>query len=290
MRTRSFRLLPAVLAACGLVAALAAPGAGAQTLYLKNGKVYPNAAAKREGANLTAQVDLGGGAGTGSIGIPVSEIARIEFTPPPADLVQARALLEKGDADGAVKVLESLVSDQLPFKDIPGSLWPEATALKATALARLKRIPEAEELLRQAAAAATDPGALLTVRLLQARLLFDKADYAGAAALGDAILQDNSTPEADCRAWLLKGDAFLGQGDFEASILAYLHVPVFYADQAAFLPAALLGAAKGMVNLGDFKHASSTLSDLVARCPDSPEAAAAKRELARVQALMKEKP
>jgi len=44
-----------------------------------------------------------------------------------------------------------------------------------------------------------------------------------------------------------------------------------------------------MVNLNDFKHAVNTLNQLVTQYPTAPEAEVAKREISRVQTLMKEK-
>jgi TolA-binding protein len=64
-----------------------------------------------------------------------------------------------------------------------------------------------------------------------------------------------------------------------------LQIPVFYGAEAAFLPAADLGAAKCLARLGRLQDASDSLSRIIERYAGSPEADAAKIEKANVAKL-----
>jgi TolA-binding protein len=59
-------------------------------------------------------------------------------------------------------------------------------------------------------------------------------------------------------------------------------VPIFYADEKLFQPAALLGSGRAYRRLNDKDRAKKSFNDLIAAFPQSAEAGVAQAELKRL--------
>ena len=195
----------------------------------------------------------------------------------------AADLLTQRQPDKALAEIEPVVAYYDAFKEVPGSWWSQAALIKVSVLAALKREGAAEALAEQIQKSVTDPN---TARAMQVRLssgLIRKKEFEKAMVICDAAIKESTDPEVLADAWVHKGDALSGLKEWEEALLAYLHIPVFYGDQTAFLAPALLGSGRAYERLDDAARAKKSLGDLVAAYPNSAEAAAAQTELQKMQ-------
>ena len=170
-----------------------------------------------------------------------------------------------------------------PFKEIPGAWWAQAAAIKVAVLAALRRENEGETLTNEIQKTVTDPETARSVQLRLAAGLIRKKEFEKALAICDTAIAQSNDPAVLAEAWIKKGDALFAQRQFDAALLAYLHVPVFYEDEKSFVPGALLGSARAYWRLDDAIQAKRSLNDLIAAYPKSAEATVAQSELQKMQ-------
>lgn len=253
----------------------------AQLIILKTGQTIETQGVRRDHEMVMGKVQVG--TGSGEVGYTLSQIAKIEF-PEPRGLKIANDLLGQRQPEKALAEIEPVVAYYAPLKDVPGGWWSQAALIKVSVLAALHRDGDAEALADQIQKVVADPK---TARAIQVRLstgLIRKKEFEKAIAICDAAIKEGTEPEVLADAWVHKGDALAGLKEWEEALLAYLHVPVFYNDQAAFLPTAMLGSGRAYRHLDDGARARKSLNDLIAAYPKSPEAAAAQTELQKLQA------
>ena len=275
---RRFSFLIALLLGAPVVFAQQ-PQAGV-TIVLKDGRSVTTGNLRRSGGNVMTTVQVG--TGTGEIGYGVNTIARIEFPEPPG-IKQARDFLAQGKEGEALAALRPVMIGQEPFRDVPGNWWTQAAQLQINALLRAGRESEAETLINELAKAATDPETANMARVQQAAIWTRKGQHDKALAVYDAVIKESKNRDALALAWLNKGNSLLALRKWEPAILAYLQVPVFYADKKLLVPQALLGGAWGMEGLQDFAGAEAKLNELIEDFPTSPEATTAKTEIVNVK-------
>jgi tetratricopeptide (TPR) repeat protein len=254
--------------------------AHSQTIVLKAGQKVETQSLRRDGDMVLGKVQVG--AGSGEIGYHLSQIAKIEF-PEPRGLKTAADLMTQGQPEKALAEIEPVVAFYQAFKEIPGSWWSQAALIKVSMLAALQRAAEAEALAADIQKSATDPE---TARGAQVRLaggLIRKRDFEKALAICDAAIKESVDPEIVANAWLNKGDALFAQKEWDAALLAYLHVPVFFPDQKLVMPSALLGSGKASALLDDKTQATISFNELIAAFPKSAQAAVAQSELQKLQ-------
>ena len=253
--------------------------AHAQTILLKSGESVPTLGLRRDGATVAAKIKTPNG-GEGEIGYQVANITRIEF-PDPAVRKAATDLLAENKAEEALRQLTPALAYYAPFRDISGSRYTTLAFLQVDALSRLGRDREMEatisDLTRLGAA---NPEILRSVKIRQGIVLERKGEYSKALDILNPVVRDeNAPPDSVAEGWLAVGAALLGRRDYRAAQLAYLHVPVYTPDRTNLMPAALLGSGAALVGLDDKSRAVGTFQDLIARFPNSPEAADAKDRL-----------
>jgi tetratricopeptide (TPR) repeat protein len=255
------------------------PGHG-QTIISKTGQKVETQGLRRDGDMVLGKIQVG--AGSGEIGYHLSQIAKIEF-PEPRGLKSAADLMTQGQPEKALAEIEPVVAFYQAFKEIPGSWWSQAALIKVSMLAALQRAGEAEALAADIQKSVTDPE---TARGAQVRLaggLIRKRDFQKALAICDAAIKESLDPEIVANAWLNKGDALFAQKEWDAALLAYLHVPFFFPDQKLVMPGALLGSGKASALLDDKTQATRSFNDLIAAFPKSAQAAVAQSELQKLQ-------
>ena len=149
------------------------------------------------------------------------------------------------------------------------------------ALSRLGRDRETEALITDLSRlGAANPEIMRGVKVRQAMALERKGNHIKAVEALEAVVKDESAPpESVAEGWVALGAAQMSLRNYRAAQLAYLHVPVYTPDRANLMPAALLGSGSALVGLDDKGRAIATFQDLIARFPNSPEAAEAKNRL-----------
>lgn len=253
---------------------------GAITLRFKDGRTVATSAVRLQGRTVMAAVTAGGV--KGEIGYPLDAIASVDFPKPP-QLKAAADLLAQNKAAEALGQIAPVVLEFAPLQRIPGNWWAQAALMKLDALTALGREPAAQPLIDELVRSPLDPETMLAVRIQQAAGWAGKGDHAKAAAAYDAVIAETQNPAVLARAWLNKGHSLLAQRQWEPALFAFLHVPVFFPDQTRLVPAALLGSARALAGLGDKAAAEERLRELVDFHPKSPEAAAARTELEKLQ-------
>ncbi len=251
----------------------------AQSIILKTGQKIVTLGVRRDGGLVMGKVQVG--SGSGEIGYKVEQIAKIEF-PEPGAFKTASDLLTQGQPAKALAEIDPVVKYYEPFKEIPGAWWGQAAAIKVSVLSALHREAEGETLTNQIQKTITDSETGRSVQLQLAAGLIRKKEFEKAIAICDTAIAQSNDSSVLAEAWTKKGDALLAQRQFDAALLAYLHVPVFYDDEKSFVPAALLGSARAYARLDDTERARKSLNELVAAYPKSAEAAVAQTELQKL--------
>ena len=254
----------------------------AQTILLKDGQSIATLGLRRDGESVSAKIKTPNGA-EGEVGYPVGNIARVEF-PDPAARKAATDLLAQNKPEEAIRQLAPSLAYYAPFRDVPGSWYTALAFLQVDALSRLGRDREAEVLIADLTKlGAANPEILRAVKIRQGETFERKGEHAKALAVLEPLAKDeNAPPETVADAWLNIGAARMGQRDYRDAALAYLHVPVYTPDRTNLMPAALLGSGAAFVGLDDKGRAVNTFQDLIARFPNSPEAADAKNRLRKL--------
>lgn len=249
------------------------------TIFLKDGRAVPTASIKRSGGNVMVPVQVGNS--TGEMGHSVANIARIDFPEPP-EIKDARDLLTKGKIADVVNTLKPVLAAQQPFQDVPGNWWQEAAQVNLIALVTDSRDVEADALIAQLKKSSADPDILQLARVLQTASAARKGAHEISLPVFDAVIKQSKNRQTLANAWLNKGHCHFAMGQWEPAIMAYLRIPVFFADQKLLLPIAQLGSGRAMAGLGDTSCATAKYNELIESFPSSAEAAFAKSELEKL--------
>lgn len=260
-----------------ILGALSAGTLHAQTFYFNDGRKVALSEARIKGTNIIVTLKVGGAdEGSAEITLPISTLNRIEW-PAPAALASAEADLKADKPADALKKIDSILSEQEAFREVPGSWWNQGAVIKTVALARLGKDVDADVMLERMRRAKADSAdiARAEIAVINQLVAKGKTDEANARM---AKLQASASDEESLAAIaVLKASILEKAGRTEDALLAYLRVPVFSPTASTQMPAALLGAARAYQKLGDDARAASTLSTLTTRFPNSPEAAQAQR-------------
>ncbi len=281
---RGLLILLAAGLALGRLGAQASSG-GDIKITFADGHQQSASAVRRSNNTILATIALAAGV-RGETGFALSSIRKIEFPEPP-QLKAARRAIDAGKPADALGLLNVVVDQQSALRTVPGNWWAPAAILKMDALLALGREKEAETLIKQLSTDAKDPEQAQDVRIAQAYLWLHGGRQDQAIEAFDKLIAESSRPATLARSWQGKGEALLAKQDYDGAALAYLRLPIFYSNETALLPAALLGRARAYEGLRDFDHANDTLAELNKTYPSSPEAASSKADSERIQKKMK---
>ena len=254
--------------------------AHAQTIVLKSGQRVDTRGVRRSGDMVMGKIEVAGS--SGEIGHLISAIAKIEF-PEPKAISNATELLAQGQPEKALAEVNPVLGFYEPLREIPGAWWAPAAMIKVSALTALQRDKEAEPLALLIQKTASDPETARAANLRIAASLVARQEFEKAAQICDAAIKESTRADVLADAWVTKGNLLMAQKQWDAALLAYLRVPVFYRDEKLFMPAALLGSARAYRRLEDLDRAKRSLHDLIAAFPKSPEAAVAQNEMQKLQ-------
>ena len=254
--------------------------APAQNILLQSGqKIETQGLRRGDGDLVMGKVQVG--TGTGEVGYHLAQIAKVEF-PEPAALKNASELLVQGQPDKALAEISPVLTYYSPFKDVPGNWWAQAALIKVAVLAGQQKEKEAEALAGEIEKSAKDPDMARAAQLRLVNALIRKSEYEKAIGICDSALKNSTDPTTLATAWLAKADALFAQKDWDDALMAYLHIPIFYADEKILQPAALLGSGKAYRRLNDIDRAKKSLNELITTFPQSAEANAAQTELKKM--------
>lgn len=234
--------------------------AHSDSVFLKDGKVYPAKDLRKEGSFIFFKAQ-GPDGNPADIVSPLNQVERVEFTEFPA-LAEARQMARQGDAAG---VLEKTVAAAVFFRgysDVPGNQWADVMRLRLPALAAGKTDTALMEL--QAQWTPTGDAELDTAYRL---LLAAKNDLPGAQTAWKALAQPGANSLAAGISWLELGKEALAEKRWTDAISAFLSVEVFVPTQRLLQPKALIGAARAFVAKGEKAKAAALVEDIKSEYP-----------------------
>jgi tetratricopeptide (TPR) repeat protein len=267
--------LPLPILTAGLLLAAAARLA-AQTLVFAAGSV-DFADVTISGTNIERKSNPGRP-------IPIASLVRVDF-PRPEELAAADDLLLKGKYDEAFQKAKSAQDLHRLWKDKPGSWFAQAGLLVAESLLRQNKYDESARLMSELRNLALSPDLQIRVTMLDALEQYQKGITGPALAKVKPLARTGQNADTLARLHLLTGDIQFKREAFDEALEAYLQIPVFYGAEAAFLPAAELGAAKCLTRLSRLQDANDSLTRIIERYAGTPEAEAAKIEKTAVGKL-----
>lgn len=267
----------------------AADTARAQNILLKDGKTIVTKGLRRTGDTIMATMDTSIPASpgkpavvqTGEFGYPLDKIAKLDFPEPP-QLNTVPELIATGKVAEALAQIEPVVRYYAAFRDAPGSWWQESLLLKVEALQAMENFTESDPLIDNLSRIATDPETLRAAKVFVAAKLTRRGEHARALEMFEAVLKETTKPMTLATASVNMGQSHLALKQYDAALLAFLQIPVFYPRQKMLLAQSLLGTARAYYGLEDLPRAKVTLNDLLKDFATSPQAADAKAELEKI--------
>ena len=253
------------------------------TIQKKDGTAQVAKALRRDKDNIIATIDIqpakaGDPVQQGDVGIPIAQIAKIEFGEPAA-LKTAPDLLIQAKSPEAMAQIDQALKYYAGFRDAPGSWWADLLLMKMNALVSAGREKEADALAESMNGQSTDPESKRAAKVLLASATLRKGDAKSAAESLDSVLKDGTKQDVLAAAAIYKGQSLLALKDWENALLSFLQVPVLYPEQKALAPASMLGVGRAHFGLEDFEAAKKALRELMKTFKGTPEAIAGKAEM-----------
>lgn len=261
--------------------------AHAQSLVLKDGitKLGPDQF-KVEGGKVMKIVKVGGNVATSEL--QLSSVLRMEW-PEPEELTQGLALLASGKTDEALELLKKGRDFFQPFKDIPGNHFVNLSFAYVEALGAAGKFEETVKAMPALRLLKLSDEQKLKLKILQ--LNIDRqtsSDYTGIVAQAQNILSETDDSAVGASLWMIQGDVYFKQKQWEKALFAYLRVPVFYGTQVQRVPEAELNSARTLAKMRRFEDAGAYYKRLIDTYPGSNVAEAAKKEEAAIHGMKNE--
>ena len=211
-------------------------------------------------------------------------IERVEMPEPPA-YAEARNAFLAGNTVGTLQAMGKLRAELEPLKNIAGTRdwWLDAEFLRAHILLSQRREKEAEAAMKEIAADTRDEDSQRHARVFLAHMAGLRGDPKQALDDLRKIILETTDPDVLADAWLFAGQHAAATNDHQGAILAYLRVPVFYPGKMVALASAQLGAARAFLAIENPEPARKVLQELVAKLPNTAEAAEARKLLAQIE-------
>jgi hypothetical protein len=244
------------------------PEVAAQTVQLKDGRVFYAKEIRRDGNFLFLKAAKPDGAVTDEL-VQIPQLERIDF-PEPTALAEARQLAQAGDAAGVLEKTAEPAGFFRTYADLPSSSWPEVMRLRLPALAVSGTTAQLSDIQKNWVPTG-DTELDTAFRLLTASL----NDPSGARTAWKALAQPGAGTLAAGISWLELGRIALEARQWRDALRAFLSVEVFVPQHRMLLPKARLGATKAALEKGDRAKASTLAQEIASDFPTTPEAAAA---------------
>ncbi len=249
---------------------LLSAGVGADTLVLKDGRAVAGKTFVRQDNAIFLTVGPDGEAVTEPVGIPITEIAKVDCDVP-AVLGAAPPLLAVGKFSKALEEVEPALKTAETYVDVPGCRWPELFVLKAHILLAMGKDADAAAMASTMRKTKT-PNLVCNSRTILSLIAARKGDHGEAASLlEEALIDENSGPSATAAASVVRGLCLLEKKQYPEALKAFLELPVFLPDETALSGIALLGTARAYYGMEDFDRSISVLESLIKTRPETPE-------------------
>lgn len=178
---------------------------------------------------------------------PLKDIRRMEWPPKDPRLEDAQNELLRGNPSAALEIAERFLAFFAPLKTVEGSPWIRAAVIKLDALDQQENDSMLDIFIGEIE---STPGYQLIEELPQkielARLnqLIRRGENASVLSMANEMIKGQTKPEMLARLHLIKGNALFNLSRYEEALNVYLRIPVFYGNEASFMPPAKLAVAR----------------------------------------------
>ncbi len=182
---------------------------------------------------------------------PLKDVVKIEWKNE-KQLRAARNSLAQGDPAAALAVAERFLLFFKDFKAVEGSLWLEAAVIKLDALDQQENDAILDTFIREIEAA---PGAdkveglSQRLKLVRLRQQLRKGEFPRVLREASDMMKGEDDSGTLAQLNMLKGRAEFNLGKYEDALYSFLRIPVFYGNQAEYVPAAKLEVARCLLKL-----------------------------------------
>lgn len=274
-------ILSLIIAALGIILAQQASG---QSIVLKDGitKLGPDQF-KIQGGKVMRIVKVGTNVATSEL--QMSSVLRIEW-PEPEELTKGQALLAAGKTDEALTLLKQGRDFFEPFKEVPGNRYVDLAFAYVEALGAAGKFEDTLKAMPALRLLKLSDSQKLKMKILQ--LNIDRqtsSNYADIIAQAQNILSDTDDSAVGASLWMIQGDVYFKQKEWEKALFAYLRVPVFFGTQVQRVPEAELNSARCLSQMRRFEDADNYYKRLIESYPGSNVAETAKAESLKIAGL-----
>ena len=229
---------------------------------------------KREQDILWVRRQATDGRASPQIGIAVADIVQIQMPRPAAFDAIERLRANPASPDAQIQaghgVLDRIILQTRPFRDIPGIYTDEAILIKGRLFDRQNLPREAirqyEYLLANAQFFAVTTNAQILAGIAYANV--GEPQFA-VEYLGTMPLSEDDEALLSAQLFAL-GDSYLALGNVDQSLLSYLQLVVFYPYVGDNEPRALAAVLACYAKLGEWEPLYRTIQEIKKNYPDSP--------------------
>lgn len=178
---------------------------------------------------------------------PLKEIQRMEWPVKDPRLEEAQAELLRGNPSAALEISERFLAFFAPLKTVEGSPWIRAAVIKLDALDQQANDSILDLFIGEIE---STPGYQLIeelpqkIKLVRLKQLIRRGENASVLTMADEMIKGQTDPEMLARLHLIKGNAIYNLSRYEEALNVYLRIPVFYGNEASFMPPAKLAVAR----------------------------------------------
>ena len=258
----------------------------AQSIVLKDGSKLGPDQFKIEGGKVMKIVKVGDNLATSVL--QMSGVLKLEW-PTPVELTEGTALLASGKTEEGLAMLKKGKDMFEPFKDVPGNHFADLSFAYIEALGQAGKFEDTIKAMPALRLLKLTDAQKTKLKIIQLNIERQtSSDYASIVAQAQNILSETDDSAVGASLWMIQGDVYFKQKEWEKALLAYLRVPVFYGSQVQRVPDAEMAAAGALAKMRRFEDAASFYKRIVETYPGSGVAEKAKTEEAAIRGLKNE--
>jgi len=272
----------------GVLSLLATAGVQAQSLVLKDGSRIDAGEFTVNDGKITRMITLSNGQ-KGQASINFSDIDMMDWQDV-KQVTDSQALLAAGKVKESIDLLTQAKEYFKPFKTVKGTPYTEVSFALVEALdqlgdfdALLKVLPEVESMKWEG-----DKKLKLNIIKLNMERR-TSSDQDAVLARAESLLSETDDSTICARLWMTIAEIHTKKERYEAALMAWLQIPVFYGSQTALVPQAELNAARALTKMERFEDAIGFYNRIGEAYPGSGTAETAKKEMLTINGL-KNKP
>lgn len=220
----------------------------------------------------------------------LTEITKFEWPAKDPRIELARNELMRGNVVNALDVAETFLKFFAPYKALEGSPWIHAAVIKLAALDLQENDISLNSFIMEIKATpgwTEIEGLPMQIKMAELNQKMRRKEYKEVLRNANDMMKGLNDTEMLARLHLIKGNALFELGSYEDALKTFLRVPVFYGNQAVYIPKAKFAAARCFKRMNRPEYAAMQLDkqcdlyleEVITEYPFSIEAKSALEEL-----------